>query len=215
MKGSLNLPNAITVFRIFLVPVLVVVILTKFEGRQALGIGIFLLAALSDWLDGWIARRRKQVTPLGKLLDPMADKLLIAGAFISLVEERVAPAWMVVVIIGREFAVTGLRAIAAERGVAIAASFWGKAKMGVQVACVIGLLLSTPLADAVDPIDHAISVGAQVLLWVTVAVTVVSGFDYFRTFRRLLEDEPRAAALGEDRRSAGAGQARVHAAGPP
>ena len=115
----MNLPNTLTLTRIFLVPLLVVVLLTKFEGRQIFGIpnelvgaAIFGLASLTDWADGYLARRRKQITPFGQLIDPLADKLLISAALISLVQLELATAWMVVIIIGREFAVTGLRSLA-------------------------------------------------------------------------------------------------------
>ena len=130
----INLPNALTLLRIFLVPFLVVVLLTKFDGRETVGLLIFLTAVTTDFLDGFLARRRGEITTLGTLLDPIADKLLISAAFISLVELGLAPAWMVVVVIGREFAVSGLRSIAAERGIVIPASGWGKAKMGTQIA---------------------------------------------------------------------------------
>lgn len=190
IAAQLNLPNAITIGRILLVPLLVVIILTKFEDKEWFSVTVFLVAAASDWLDGWLARRRKQVTPLGKLLDPMADKLLICGAFISLIEVAHVPSWMVVVIIAREFAVTGLRGIAAERGVAIAASNWGKIKMGMQVTCVAFLLLSHPAAEAgpyeevmFRPFTYALLVG-------TVLVTAMSGIDYFVKFRRVLDEAP-------------------------
>jgi CDP-diacylglycerol--glycerol-3-phosphate 3-phosphatidyltransferase len=185
---QLNVPNALTLLRIFLVPVLVTMILTRFEGKQWLCVGVFLLASLTDFVDGWLARRWRQVTPMGKLLDPMADKLLIAGAFISLIEVGGVPAWMVVVIIAREFAVTGLRGIAAERGVMIAASGFGKIKMGVQVACVCVLLLSRPHAPAGE-VAEIISPFAKAFLWATVLVTVASGVEYFVGFRKVLEQE--------------------------
>src|SRR5947199_2554667 len=121
----LNLPSAPTVTRILLVPLLVVVLLTQFEGRNVLGLApeivgaaIFGVASLTDWADGYLARRRKQVTPLGQVIDPLADKLLTSAAFISLVQMDLAPAWMVAVIIGREFAVTALRSLSFARGVA-------------------------------------------------------------------------------------------------
>jgi CDP-diacylglycerol---glycerol-3-phosphate 3-phosphatidyltransferase len=146
-----NLPNALTLLRIFIVPLLVVVLLTPFSEnwfgvpRHILGVFMFLAAALTDYLDGHIARRRGQVTRLGQLLDPIADKLLISAALISLVENQLAPAWAVVIIIGREFAVTGLRSIAAVEGVVISASRMGKFKMLAQVVT-ITLLIGSSVA---------------------------------------------------------------------
>jgi CDP-diacylglycerol---glycerol-3-phosphate 3-phosphatidyltransferase len=146
---DVNLPNALTLLRIFIVPLLVVVLLTPFSEswfgvpRHILGVAIFLGAALTDYLDGHIARRRDQVTRLGQLLDPIADKLLISAALISLVENQLAPAWAVVIIIGREFAVTGLRSIAAVDGLVIAASKMGKFKMLAQVVTVALLIASS------------------------------------------------------------------------
>ena len=145
----MNLPNALTLLRIFIVPLLVVVLLTPFSEnwlgfpRHILGVGLFLGAALTDYLDGHFARRRDQVTRLGQLLDPIADKLLISAALISLVENQLAPAWAVVIIIGREFAVTGLRSIAAADGVVISASKMGKFKMLLQVLTVALLIVSS------------------------------------------------------------------------
>lgn len=145
----MNLPNTLTLSRIFIVPLLVVVLLTPFSEnwlgvpRHILGVSIFLAAALTDYLDGRIARSRDQVSRLGKLLDPIADKLLISAALISLVENQLAPAWAVVIIIGREFAVSGLRSIAAADGVVIAASRMGKFKMLAQVVTVALLIVSS------------------------------------------------------------------------
>jgi len=170
----LNLPNSLTLLRIFLVPFLVVVLLTRFDGREIVGLLIFLVAISTDFLDGWLARRRGQVTTLGTLLDPIADKLLISGALISLVELGLAPAWMVVVVVGREFAVSGLRAIASAQGILISASGWGKAKMFSQVVAVSLLILTLRYAELVVP--------AKAALWVVVAVAIVSGAEYFRRF---------------------------------
>jgi len=147
----MNLPNLLTLIRIFIAPLLVVVLLTRFSEdwvglpQHIAGVSLFLFAAITDVLDGWIARRRKQVSRFGTLLDPIADKLLISAAFISLVENRLAPAWAVVIIIGREFAVTGLRSIAAADGVIISASRMGKFKMLAQVATV-ALLIGSSVA---------------------------------------------------------------------
>lgn len=145
----MNLPNGLTLLRIFIIPLLVVVLLTPFSEnwfgvpRHFLGVALFLGAALTDYLDGHFARSRDQVTRLGQLLDPIADKLLISAALISLVENQLAPAWAVVIIIGREFAVTGLRSIAAADGVVISASRMGKFKMLVQVLTVALLIVSS------------------------------------------------------------------------
>lgn len=145
----MNLPNSLTLLRIFIVPLLVVVLLTPFSEnwfglpRHVPGVALFLAAALTDYLDGHFARSRGQVTRLGQLLDPIADKLLISAALISLVENQLAPAWAVVIIIGREFAVTGLRSIAAVDGVVISASKMGKFKMLVQVLTVALLIGSS------------------------------------------------------------------------
>src|SRR5437588_1658043 len=144
----MNVPNALTLLRIFIVPPLVVVILTNVsenwlgKPRYIVGLGLFVIAALTDLFDGMIARRWKQVSKVGKLLDPIADKLLISAALISLVEHQLAPAWAVVIIVGREFAVTGLRSIAATEGVIISASRMGKFKMVAQVVTVGLLILS-------------------------------------------------------------------------
>jgi CDP-diacylglycerol--glycerol-3-phosphate 3-phosphatidyltransferase len=145
----LNLPNTLTLSRIFVVPLLVVVLLTPFSEnwfgvqRHVLGVSLFLAAAFTDYLDGRIARSRRQVSRLGILLDPIADKLLISAALISLVENRLAPAWAVVIIVGREFAVSGLRSVAAADGVVIAASRMGKFKMLSQVLSVALLIASS------------------------------------------------------------------------
>src|SRR6266576_2276023 len=145
----MNLPNSLTVTRICLVPLLVVVLLTKFEGRQILGVptefvgaAIFGLASLTDWADGYLARRRKQITPFGQFIDPLADKLLTLAAFVSLVQMDLAPAWMVAVILGRDFAVTALRSLSYARGIAVPASPLGKIKMVAQVVAILALILS-------------------------------------------------------------------------
>ena len=156
----MNLPNALTLSRIFIVPLLVVVLLTPVSENwlgvpsYLLGVSIFVVAALTDYFDGKIARRRQQVSKLGKLLDPIADKLLISAALISLVENHLAPAWAVVIIVGREFAVTGLRSIAATEGVIISASRMGKFKMVAQVVTVGLLILSISPAGGLPHVSN-------------------------------------------------------------
>ena len=202
----LNLPNSLTLLRIFLVPLLVVVLLTPpwttawvreqvgemdavrwvadlvqwlSVWREVVAVGIFLLAAMTDWLDGYLARARNQVTTLGKLLDPIADKLLTVSAFISLVELKLAPAWMVVVIVGREFIVNGMRSIAATRGLVIAASHWGKSKTVAQVVAIALLILTHEL----EPWFPYVNLGVFAL-WVVMALAMVSMLLYLRAFLR-------------------------------
>jgi CDP-diacylglycerol--glycerol-3-phosphate 3-phosphatidyltransferase len=177
IKGApVNLPNALTLLRIFLVPLLVVVLLTRVEGHVYFGVGIFSLAVATDFLDGFFARRRNEVTRLGILLDPLADKLLTAAAFLSLVEMGLVPAWVVMIILARELAVTGLRNVAAGRGVLIGASGLGKSKMVVQVIAII-LFLLTPLYPLLRQPAFA-------ALAVVVVLTIASGVDYFVRFYR-------------------------------
>jgi CDP-diacylglycerol--glycerol-3-phosphate 3-phosphatidyltransferase len=182
----MNLPNALTLARIFLVPLLVVVLLTKFEGKLILGVrkelvgaAIFGLASITDWLDGYLARRRKQITTLGQMMDPLADKLLITAALLSLVQMDLAPAWMVLVILGREFAVTILRGIAYSRDVVIAASPLGKIKMVSQVIAILLLILGK------DHLQQFFVLGL-IALWAAVITAVASGIDYYRRFSHVL-----------------------------
>jgi len=169
-----NLPNSLTLLRIFLVPFLVVVLLTKFDGREYVGLAIFLIAAITDLLDGYFARKYKKVTKLGILLDPIADKLLISSALISLVELGLAPAWMIVIIVGREFAVSGLRMIASQQGVTIAASPLGKGKTVTQVIAVALLILGYELGEFIWL--------GKTALWVVMIFALGSGIDYFFRF---------------------------------
>jgi CDP-diacylglycerol---glycerol-3-phosphate 3-phosphatidyltransferase len=186
VRLDINLPNALTATRIFLVPLLVVVLLTNFEGRLILGIrkeligaAIFGLASITDWLDGYLARRRKQVTTLGQMIDPIADKLLTSAAFVSLIQMGLAPAWMVAVIIGRELAVTTLRSIAYARGVVIPASPLGKIKMVAQVVAILALILGE------EERLHPLGVLGYVALWVVVGTALISAVDYYRRFSRM------------------------------
>lgn len=182
MGAPVNLPNALTVGRIFLVPLLVVVLLTKFEGWQLYGVSkeilgalIFGVASLTDWLDGYLARRRGQVTELGQWMDPLADKLLVTAALISLVQMELAPAWMVAVILGREFAVTILRTVAHARGQALPASPLGKIKLVAQVVAILVLILGQGHM-------RGFFVVGQVALWVATITALISAVDYYRRF---------------------------------
>lgn len=178
----LNLPNFLTLLRIIAVPVVVVALLGETPNGDALAAAVFALAALTDGLDGYFARSRDAVTTFGKLMDPLADKLLVTAALISLVSLNRLEPWVAMVIIAREIAVTGLRAIAAERGVVIAASLLGKAKTVLQIAAVIALIATNP-APA----------WAYALVYLAVAATLLSGADYFFGLRRRLNaPQPRA-----------------------
>ena len=182
----MNLPNSLTITRIFLVPLLVVVLLTKVKGPVILGLPkdiagalIFALASLTDWADGYLARRRKQITPLGQVIDPLADKLLTSAALISLVQLDLAQSWMVAVIIGREFAVTTLRSLAYARGVVMPASPLGKIKMVSQVVAILALILA-------HGGNYEFWMIGQAALWVVVVTALVSAADYFRRFNLFL-----------------------------
>src|SRR5271157_2956666 len=185
----MNLPNSLTVLRIFFVPLLIAVLLTKspnvdFRGFpmhfEFWGVLILLLAAATDWADGYFARRRLQVTTLGILLDPIADKLLISAAFISLVDMKLVPGWMVVIIIGREFTVLGLRNIASAEGFTIEASVLGKTKMVLQV-CAVAVLIAGARHPSLQPISKA-------LLWLVVVSALVSAAQYFLRFWAKVDD---------------------------
>jgi CDP-diacylglycerol--glycerol-3-phosphate 3-phosphatidyltransferase len=183
----MNIPNLLTLLRIFFVPFLVAVLvqvdIPAPDGQAAnvlLALGIFLAAAATDLLDGYLARKWRQITTIGTLLDPIADKLLISAALISLVQVRAVPGWMVILIVGREFAVSGLRAIAAAEGYTIKASDMGKTKMISQVAAVSSLMLGMRYQWLARP--------ARWLMWVVVFFSVVSAALYFRKFWRKVDD---------------------------
>jgi len=175
----MNLPISLTLLRIFFVPLLVVLLLTKGHNMDLWAVGVFLLAAATDLFDGYLARKRGQITTLGILLDPIADKLLVSSALISLVELRLIPAWMVVIIVGREFAVTGLRGIASAEGFALEASELGKTKMVFQVVAITVIVLERRY-PAVHPLG-------ELLLWAVVAFALVSAVQYFWSFWRKLD----------------------------
>ena len=169
----MNIPNSITIFRIILIPIIVVLMLTNIPYGGSLAAGIFLFAALTDSLDGYLARRWKQTTKLGAILDPVADKLLITAALISLVELGKLSGWIAIVIIGREFAVTGLRVVKAEEGVIIPASKMGKLKTISQVTAVMLIMLEQllyPLAQ--------LQLG-QWIMYLAIIITLASGIEYF------------------------------------
>lgn len=186
----MNLANKLTLIRIFLVPVFLVFIAVKdIPYGSFIATFIFILASLTDKLDGYIARSRNQITNFGKFMDPLADKLLVTAALISLVELHVVPSWAAVVIIAREFAVSGLRSIAAAQGRVIAASWWGKVKTVIQIIAIISLLLKVNIHDAKilkifvlnnHYIKQFFVIVPTIMLMIAVVVTLISGYDYFR-----------------------------------
>ncbi|MCY4028807.1 MAG: CDP-diacylglycerol--glycerol-3-phosphate 3-phosphatidyltransferase [Acidobacteria bacterium] len=208
----MNLPNTLTLGRIFLVPLLVVVLLTKFEAelvfgvpKEVLGAAIFGLAALTDWLDGYLARRRNEITQFGQMMDPLADKLLITAALVSLVQMGRAETWMVAIILGRELAVTVLRSLAHGRGLPMPASRLGKLKMALQVVAVLLLILGSRV--------WLFDVLGQLALWLVLVTAVTSAVRYYRRFRILAEpnvadfESARDRRARDDRASVGRGAA--------
>jgi len=173
----LNLPNLLTLFRLLLVPLLVAVLLTRFDGWEYVGLAVFLIASLTDFLDGFLARRRKQVTRLGQILDPAADKILTSSAFISLVELGLAPAWMVVVIVARAFAVSTLRTFSATQEVVIPAGVSGKVKTVTQMVAISLLIVYSQLGEfrRLAPLS----------LWFALLASVYSGGEYFVRYARI------------------------------
>jgi CDP-diacylglycerol--glycerol-3-phosphate 3-phosphatidyltransferase len=194
----MNVPNALTILRIFFVPLLVAA-LVQDKGlvwmrpfavtNEWLALAIFLVAAGTDLLDGYLARRWKQITTVGTLLDPIADKLLISAALISLVQVRVLPAWMAILIVGREFAVSGLRQIAAAEGYTIKANDLGKTKMFSQVVAVSCMLLA---------VRHpALQLPGMILMWIVVVFAMLSAISYFRKFWRKVDERTKSGRRRE------------------
>ena len=189
----MNLPNRITLARIFLVPVVMLFLLVRFDFgtiiigdfhitySEIIATIIFIIAASTDGLDGYIARKNKLVTNLGKFLDPLADKLLISAVLISLVEMQRLDAWVAILIISREFAVTGLRLVAVAEGQVIAASNWGKLKTVIQIVAVCSLMINNfPFAFIGIPFS-------SIAVWAAVIITLFSGFDYFMKNKHVID----------------------------
>jgi CDP-diacylglycerol---glycerol-3-phosphate 3-phosphatidyltransferase len=184
----LNLPNVLTVLRIMLVPVLVVALLGNTPSGDVLAAVVFALASLTDFVDGYLARTRDSVTTFGKLMDPLADKLLIVGALLCLVSLHRLEGWVAMVIIARELAVTMLRASAGQSGVVISASIFGKVKTCFQIAAILAVIAV-----------HGSPVWVSLLVYVTVAVTVLSGLDYFRRATRPVSSDATPASPSRSR----------------
>ncbi|MBP1913589.1 CDP-diacylglycerol--glycerol-3-phosphate 3-phosphatidyltransferase [Lederbergia galactosidilyticus] len=188
----MNLPNKITVSRILLIPVFLIFMLvpfrwgiiqlpgTEIELSHLIGALIFIIAAVTDWVDGYFARKYELVTTLGKFLDPLADKLLVSAALIVLVEMQLAPSWIVIIIISREFAVTGLRLVLAGSGEVVAANMLGKIKTWTQIIAISALLLNNIFFEAIG-IPFAL-----IALWIAMFFTIWSGYEYFHKNRKAL-----------------------------
>ena len=181
-KSIFNLPNSLTLFRVACIPVLVILLFFPNKLTSFLAALVFALASISDLLDGFLARRRQLVTTFGKFLDPLADKLIVSAALIMLIPLGRAPAWMVVVIVGRELAITGLRSMAVSEGKVISADELGKKKMVFQIVAILGLLLHY---EYFSINFHAVG---MFFLWLAVILTLWSGFNYFRRFWDVLEE---------------------------
>jgi CDP-diacylglycerol---glycerol-3-phosphate 3-phosphatidyltransferase len=176
--GRLNLPNQLTILRLLLVPVIGVTLTASTSGHDQLSAAIYAAAAATDTLDGQIARRRNQVTDLGKFLDPLADKLLVITVLAILVSAGDLASWVVVVIFAREFVITGLRFVAAQQGVVIGASPWGKSKTLTQNVMIMLLIFARPYS-----VLHAAALASVGL---AVASTVLSGLDYLWRYRKYI-----------------------------
>ena len=174
----MNLPNFLTILRMIMVPIFIIFF---YVDMYLVSVIIFAVAAITDALDGYLARKNNQITNFGKLMDPLADKILTVSAFICLLDIGLIPAWMVIVILAREFAITGLRGVAASEGTVIPAGFSGKLKTVFQMVAIILLLLSLAFPDL-----SALAVIAQVVLWIALILTVYSGVEYLWNGRKLL-----------------------------
>jgi CDP-diacylglycerol--glycerol-3-phosphate 3-phosphatidyltransferase len=198
-----NVPNAISFFRVVLVPVLMAFLLADIKNGDLFALAVFILAAASDSLDGYLARRFRQTTALGAFLDPLADKLLVAAALLSLIQLNYLSAWVAMVVLAREFAVTGLRMVAAVQGTVIAASKWGKAKTASQMLAIAVLIIEPRWIT-----PHVTWKGPHIswyLVMLMLVLTVVSGVDYFVHARGRVQQPP--ALDGEAGVVGGAGDA--------
>ncbi len=177
----MNLPNKITIFRVCMIPIfLIFMLVSSIPGGKYIAAAIFIIAALSDLLDGYLARKHNLVTNFGKFMDPVADKLLVSSALICLVELKLLPAWIVIIIIAREFIISGFRLIASDNGVVIAASWWGKVKTTVQMVMSIMLIIN---------LDNVfINILEQIAIYLSAALTIISLIDYLIKNKKVLKE---------------------------
>ena len=179
----MNLPNKLTLFRVVLIPFFVFFLLAPYfeEYGNYIAVAIFIVASITDFLDGKIARKYNLVTNFGKFMDPLADKLLVCSALICLNQLELIPAWVVIIIIAREFIISGFRLVASDNGVVIAASYWGKFKTAFQMLTVIVLILNIP--------NKVFTILGTVLIYVSLALTVISLIDYIAKNKDVLKDQ--------------------------
>jgi CDP-diacylglycerol--glycerol-3-phosphate 3-phosphatidyltransferase len=182
MERRMNLPNKITMFRVAMIPIfLVFMLITQIPNGRYIAAAIFIIAALTDLLDGYIARKNNLVTNFGKFMDPLADKLLVSSALICFVELKLLPAWIVVIIIAREFIISGFRLIASDNGIVIAASWWGKLKTNVQMVMSVMLIIN---------LDYAvINILEQAAVYLSVILTIISLLDYMIKNKNVLKEK--------------------------
>ena len=175
----MNTPNKLTVARMIIVPFLVVFLLTGWGGdaNRYISLALFVVASITDWFDGYLARKNNLVTNFGKFMDPLADKLLVCSAMICMIELNRLPAWFVIIIIGREFIISGFRLIAAENGIVIAANYWGKFKTASQMVMIILLILH---------FDGIFVTLEQIFIWLSLALTIISLITYIWQNRSVL-----------------------------
>lgn len=179
----MNLPNKLTLFRVVLIPFFVFFLLAPYFESYGnyIAVAIFIVASITDFLDGKIARKYNLVTNFGKFMDPLADKLLVCSALICLIQLELIPAWVVIIIIAREFIISGFRLVASDNGVVIAASYWGKFKTTFQMLTVIVLILNIP--------NKVFTILGTVLIYVSLALTVISLIDYIAKNKDVLKDQ--------------------------
>ncbi len=193
----MNLANKLTLIRILLVPFFLIFITVRIPYGRQIALLIFIIASLTDKLDGYIARSRNQITRFGKFMDPLADKLLVTAALVSLVEFHIVPGWVAMIIIAREFAVTGLRSIAAAEGIVIAASKWGKAKTVTQIVAIILALINLnynhvslgALKNIIHYPHRFLNITTDCAMAIAVIVTLISGLDYFLKNKKILKTD--------------------------
>ncbi|NLG05820.1 MAG: CDP-diacylglycerol--glycerol-3-phosphate 3-phosphatidyltransferase [Clostridia bacterium] len=179
----MNLPNKLTLCRVVMVPFFVFFMLTDYIGESGkwVSLALFVVASMTDWLDGYLARKNNLVTDFGKFMDPLADKLLVCSAMICLIEKQVLPAWIVIVIISREFIISGFRLIAADHGIVIAASYWGKFKTVFQMVMIILMII-----DFKQPVLHSITI---LIMWIALILTIISLIDYLLKNKSVMSNQ--------------------------